>query len=196
MAKVKKTYSHNWTSKRIPDYFKIVQKGGRYKIWCHKCKRIFASMYHLKNHKLQKCQPNNGIPYLSLQHMNEEELIRITAYLDLKNLINLIIALPRLLIVHGMRVLWMRTFENCRYTPWRWICRNVQEIRDIDFFFVALKQGKMDDYESLSSYFSSYINGIKNCETRRACIWWISTSTVWTPRNNVKDATIFEINNI
>ena len=180
-----------WKSKRIPDYFKV-SRSGRYKIWCATCKRIFISKYHLTNHGLKKCHPDNRIPFLALEHINDEDLIKIASYLDLQNLINLIIALPRLLICHGMLALWMRTFERCPFTPWKWICRNVEEIRDIDFFFVALKQGQINCNESINSNFSSYINGEKNCKTRRACIWWISTSTVWTRRNNVKDAKIFE----
>ena len=108
--------------------------------------------------------------------MNEEDLIKIASYLDLQNLVNMIVALPRLLICHGMRVLWINTFERCRFTPWKWICRNVVDIRDIDLFFIARKQGRIYCHESISWYFSTYINGLKNCISRRACIWWINVS--------------------
>ena len=158
------------------------------------CKRIFTSEYHLMNHKLKKCQSENVIPFLSLEHMNEEDLIKIAGYLDLQTLVNMIVALPCLLICHGMQALWTRTFENYPYTPWKWICRNVEQIRDIDFFCVASKQGRSDCCDNIGLYFSTYINGHKNCKSRRACIWWINTDTIWTPRNNVKDSKIFGVN--
>ena len=180
-----------WNSKRIPDYFKILKKSGRYKIWCKRCKRLFISRYHLLNHKQKICQLVRATPHFSLQHANDEDLIKIAGYLDLQNLVNMIIALPRLLISHGIRVLWKNTFERCYFTPWKWICKNVEHIRDIDFFLIALRQGRNDHQENINQYFSTYINGEKNCKSRRACIWWINTSTSWTPRNNVKDSTIF-----
>ena len=124
MPKTSKT-KDVWKSKRIPDYFKVSQRSGRYKIWCKRCKRIFISEYHLINHELEKCHSENAIPFLLLQYMNEEDLVKIASYLDLQTLVNMIIALPRLLICHGMQAFWTRTFENCPYTPWKWICHNI-----------------------------------------------------------------------
>ena len=80
----------------------MVQKVNNTDKRCKRCKRIFISDYHLMNHELENCNFGNAIPFLSLQHMNEEDLVKIASYLDLQTLVNMVVALPRLLIFHGM----------------------------------------------------------------------------------------------
>ena len=104
-------------SARIPEYFKIIKKGGRYKIWCQTCNRPFISEHHLLNHKQYRCKLNRAPPQFLLQHINDEDLIKIASYLDLQSLVSMITALPRMIICHGMRALWMNTFENIPLPP-------------------------------------------------------------------------------
>ena len=144
-----------WRQRSIRDYFST-RNACKSKIYCENCRRKFESSYHLKYHlsTVVQCrdpysEPSRDVPKTLLQHMSEEVLYLISDFLLLKDLVNFIHAMPRLLICQGMKILWMRRMDrrHPRFTPRKmhitvsWLVANHFKFLSIDKFICIESQG-------------------------------------------------------
>ena len=126
--------------RRIPQFFQVVARRGR--IFCTRCKLIFQSLLELNHHRLFPCKYRENKPHLSLEFLGENILVEIADRLAFQDLTSFIIALPRLMIAHGTRRIWLRAIIKTETYSHSWIRRNLNHLHLIDHFMIALKQGQ------------------------------------------------------
>ena len=158
---------------RVTDFYQVTHRSGR--VFCSKCKRIFISIYHLYHHQENFCRYAEKRPFLSLEILNEEILVEIARFLPLKSLLSLIKALPRLLLAHGMKSVWDRTFLNDRMVALfrcDWMKKNLRMIRSVDYFLIARDQGRYRrNSVHARTYAKQYCNRKNHRENRRTILW-------------------------
>ena len=96
--------------KFITDYYPVIRRRGGFH--CYRCKRKFISKHHralhIRGDKNCPWNPQEKTKY-TLELLDEEILLHIASYLSFdysNSLVCMIHALPRLLFVHGMKILW------------------------------------------------------------------------------------------
>ena len=161
------------------------------KIYCDDCRRKFESRYHLNYHlsSATPCrdpyaEPSKDQPNTSLQNMPDEVLYIISDFLMFVDIVNFIRALPRLLICHGMKTLWMRRMDrhHPRFIPRKmhvsiyWLIANESKLLHIENFINIRLQGKNSrDYAWLEEYHNTvYRTHRKGIACRRTRIWHLS----------------------
>ena len=163
-------------------------------IYCEDCRRKFESSYHLKYHLSTSVpcrdpyskEPSKDRPYTSLQNMHDEVLYLISDFLLLKDLVNFIEALPRLLTCHGMKTLWIERMDRRHsrftsrkmYTSVQWLRANEKKLSSIDYFIYTRSQGNYPDGKVDSEeYYRLFKRGARSSSTSNACrharIWYL-----------------------
>ena len=192
-----------WQQTNMKNYF-IVKNSATKKIYCEDCRRKFQSVYHL-NHHLSSAipcrdaydEPSIDEPHTLLQHMPEEVLYLVSDFLLYIDLVNFICALPRLLVCHGMKVLWMRRMNrrHPRFNPYKmhvsvyWLLANELKVLRIENFLIIRLQGENSrDYADVVNYHDSVYRTFRKGGTcRRARIWNIKQylikydKSLWRP---------------
>ena len=176
----------------IKDYF-FATNFSNSKIYCEYCRRKFESRYHLKYHlsttapcRNPYIEPSEDRPYTSLQNMSDEVLYLISDFLLLKDLVSFIEALPRLLICHGMKTLWIERMDRRHprftsrkmYTSVQWLRANEKKLSSIDYFIYTRSQGNYPDGKVDSEeYYRLFKRDARSSSTsircRHARIWYL-----------------------
>ena len=128
----------------ITNFFTTIKYGR--KIYCKNCKRIFISKYHLQFHlKAVSCSLTDSKPFLRLENLEEHILVKIAEYLILPNLASFIIALPRLLICHGMKTVWLKSVAGIDNQTMRVVKHRKFIMYSIDHFLVGHNQEALSE---------------------------------------------------
>ena len=160
---------------------------------CERCKIRFQSDYHLKFHfelnpkHVTSPNPQLGIKKrlvrkskyrIPLESLNEDILIHVCRYLRLQTLTCFITAFPKLLIVHGMKSIWLIAFAKAIPSK-TWIGRKYEQVRDIDQFIVGFDQNRYYYLQDIFSrhqikakqYMNSYMCDEGIVDARRNVLW-------------------------
>ena len=157
-----KIHNKKWRQTSVKHYFLATNFSKSNINYCEDCRRKFESRYHLKYH-LSTTAPcrdpyverSKDAPHTLLQNMSDEILYLVSDYLLLRDLVSFIQALPRLLICHGMKTLWMRrtNHRHPRFTPGKmrnitvgWLMYNEIKLLSIDHFIYVRCQGDNDSH--------------------------------------------------
>ena len=155
--KWKKIHNKKWRQTSVKHYYLATNFSKSNINYCEECRRKFESRYHLKYH-LSTSAPcrdpyverSKDAPHTLLQNMSDEILYLVSDFLLLRDLVSFIQALPRLLICHGMKTLWMRrtNHRHPRFTPRKmrnitvgWLIHNEIKLLSIDHFIYVRCQG-------------------------------------------------------
>ena len=181
-----------WRQTSIKHYF-LATNFSKSKIYCEDCRRKFESRYHLKYHlsttapcRNPYIEPSKDRPYTSLQNMSDEVLYLISDFLLLKDLVSFIEALPRLLICHGMKTLWIERMDRRHprftsrkmYTSVHWLIANERKLLSIDHFIYTRSQGNdFDDNVNLEEYHRLFKRDARSRSRSSTCrharIWYL-----------------------
>ena len=154
--------------------------------YCEECRRKFESKYHLKYHlsitapcRNPYIERSKDKPHTLLQNMSDEILYLISDFLLLKDLVNFIRALPRLLICHGMKTLWLRRmdYQHPRFVPNKmtdvkicWLMRNNLALLNIDHFINNRSQGDNSHVdEDWRKYRRLFVKNPRGASTFTSC---------------------------
>ena len=154
--------------KMIADIFPMVnfQKFS----YCQNCKRKFETRMHLYQHlKLEKCVYYGGSPWVSFIFLPEPALLLILRMLSLVDFVNALMADDRLLLTHGVRLLWrfrMRTEHPKCY----WIKCNLKILRLLDHCINDRRQGSLTN-KTARDIRTKKLNGQYFCGSLRTVIW-------------------------
>ncbi len=104
---------------------------------CVRCKTQFESIFHLENHLCEGKSRYRGKPRLRLQNLHDAVILSIARHLSLLDLVSFIDALPRLMIIHGLRKVWLGKYS----------ARKIQQDRvDYQYFSLENYQNKNESY--------------------------------------------------
>ena len=124
----------------VTNFFKTIKEGR--KIYCKNCKRIFISTHHLQFHlESVSCVLTDNKPFIKLESLEEHILVEISEYLILPYLASFITALPRLLICHGIKAVWLKAVMRTDSQAMRINKHQKFRLYNIDYFLVGLNQG-------------------------------------------------------
>ena len=103
----------------MTDYFKVV--AGR-RFYCLTCKSKFESEFHMGIHVCTGKTSLYGKPRVRLQNVHDEILYQIMKHLNIHDLTNFLVALPRGKLVHGLLKIWLIKYEvrYREYDLWLW----------------------------------------------------------------------------